>query len=164
MEIERKFLVTDIPAAAGGAPFAALRQGYLAIAPRGSVRIRAEDDRFTLTVKRGSGLVREEYEVPLEAGQFEALWPATEGQRVEKRRYRIDHGTFTIELDVFGGPLVGLMLAEVEFGSVEAASAFEPPVWFGAEVTTDGRYTNASLALHGAPDCPPGDDCAFPLS
>jgi CYTH domain-containing protein len=128
------------------------------------VRIRAQDDRFTLTVKRGSGLVREEYEVPLEARQFEALWPATEGQRVEKCRHRIGHDTLTIELDVFGGSLAGLVLAEVEFASVEAASAFQPPAWFGAEVTTDGRYTNASLALHGPPDCPPGDDCGFPLS
>ena len=32
-----------------------------------------------------------------------------------------------------------------------AAAAFDPPSWFGCEVTTDSRYTNASLAADGWP-------------
>jgi len=164
MEIERKFIVTDPPEEALEAPSAALRQGYLAGGSGGSVRIRQSDDSFTLTVKRGAGLVREEHEIAITGAQFEALWPVTESQRVEKRRHRIAYGDLTIELDVFGGTLRGLLLAEVEFPDTTAAEAFNPPAWFGAEVTTDGRYTNASLALHGLPDCPPAGDCEFPLS
>ena len=57
-----------------------------------------------------------------------------------------------IELDVFSGAHDGLVLAEVEFESTEALEAFEPPEWFGPEVTDDGRYTNAGLALDGLPD------------
>ena len=37
------------------------------------------------------------------------------------------------EVDVYSGALTGLSVAEVEFGSEEAADAFEPPAWFGPE-------------------------------
>ncbi len=60
-------------------------------------------------------------------------------------------GAHVVELDVFAGDLDGLVMAEVEFTSTEEMTAFVPPVWFGREVTDDGRYTNASLALHGLP-------------
>jgi len=56
-----------------------------------------------------------------------------------------------IELDVFGGSLDGLIMAEVEFRSAEELAAFEPPDWFGRDVTDDNRYTNAALALSGLP-------------
>ena len=60
-------------------------------------------------------------------------------------------GDHVIELDVFGGTLDGLVIAEVEFDSTSAMDAFAPPAWFDREVTDDGAYTNASLALHGLP-------------
>jgi adenylate cyclase len=45
------------------------------------------------------------------------------------------------------------VLVEVEFDSDEAMAGFDPPAWFGIEVTDDRRYTNAGLALDGlAPD------------
>jgi CYTH domain-containing protein len=69
-----------------------------------------------------------------------------------KTRHRIPYGTHLIELDVFADTLEGLVFAEVEFDSTEALAAFDPPPWFGREVTDDGRYTNASLSLHGRPD------------
>ena len=56
-----------------------------------------------------------------------------------------------IELDVYSGALTGLLVAEVEFGSEEAAGTFEPPAWFGTEVTDDARFKNQQLASVGAP-------------
>ncbi len=56
------------------------------------------------------------------------------------------------ELDVFAGTLTGLVLVEVEFDADDAMAAFEPPAWFGAEVTDDDRYSNASLAVDGMPN------------
>lgn len=50
------------------------------------------------------------------------------------------------ELDVFSGTLAGLVLVEVEFSSDRAMVAFDPPGWFGTEVTDDRRYSNAALA------------------
>ena len=66
--------------------------------------------------------------------------------RVRKTRYRIPFDDHVIELDQFHDALEGLVLAEVEFDSEEEMAAFEPPDWFGRDVTGDPAYSNASLA------------------
>jgi CYTH domain-containing protein/CHAD domain-containing protein len=152
VERERKFLVDDLPDDLVPTAEVALRQGYLASGPYRSVRVRdAGSEGCTLTVKAGGGAERTELEVPIQRGEFDAAWPHTEGQRLEKTRQRIPFGDHVIELDVFGGDLDGLVMAEVEFDSVTAMESFEPPAWFGRDVTDDDAYTNASLALHGLP-------------
>jgi adenylate cyclase len=55
----------------------------------------------------------------------------------------------TIELDVYHGQLEGLITAEIEFASAEAAAAFRPPAWLGREITDDPGYKNKRLATHG---------------
>jgi CYTH domain-containing protein len=35
----------------------------------------------------------------------------------------------------------------VEFADADTAASFQPPAWFGAEVTDDVRYRNRSLAM-----------------
>lgn len=163
MEIERKFLIAASASELPAGPWTPLRQGYLASGPDGEVRLRDAGGALTLTVKSGVGLVREEREVELTAPQFETLWPLTEGRRIEKQRAVMLAGDLRYELDVFEGALAGLALAEVEFPSAEAARAFRPPVWFGAEVTEDARYSNAALALDGPPDVPlPDGDVTAP--
>jgi CYTH domain-containing protein len=52
----------------------------------------------------------------------------------------------TAEVDVFGGALAPLVLAEVEFESEDAADRFDAPAWMGREVTEDARYKNRNLA------------------
>lgn len=154
MEIERKFLVSELPD--GRFASSSIRQGYVAIAADGAeVRVRDRDGACSLTVKHGSGVVREEHETQISTDLFAALWPATEGRRVEKRRMLVPLGELVAEVDVFDGVLRGLVVAEVEFATAEAAAAFAPPSWFGAEVSTDHRYKNQSLALHGAPERSP---------
>lgn len=152
MEVERKFLVSGPPP--GDHPSSRIRQGYVAIAADGGeVRVRDRDGECTLTVKHGTGVVREEHETVVSADLFEALWPATDGRRVEKRRLLVPLGDgLTAEVDVFEGALAGLVVAEVEFASLEQAEAFAPPPWLGPEVSEDARYKNQSLALHGPPD------------
>lgn len=152
LEIERKFLVAEVPDDLGGYPHEPIRQGYLALDADGTeVRIRQKGDRFFQTIKRGAGLQRTEVELLLTAPQFEALWPLTEGRRVEKVRYNIAYQSHLIELDVYSGVLAGLLTAEVEFSSVEASAAFTPPPWFDREVTEDKRYKNKDLAVKGRP-------------
>jgi CYTH domain-containing protein len=116
------------------------------------VRVRRRDGRTWLTVKSGAGRVRVEEEIEIEPERFERLWPLTEGRRIEKARYEIDAGDeLVLELDVYEGELGGLVVAEVEFDSEEAAEAFTPPDWLGPDVTEDGRYKNQRLACDGAP-------------
>jgi CYTH domain-containing protein/CHAD domain-containing protein len=156
VERERRFLVDVPPPEVVPSGPVLLRQGYLAAGEQRSVRVRdAGADGCTLTVKGGQGLERIELEWPITRDDFDAAWPLTDGQRIEKVRHSIPQGSLVIELDVFGGDLDGLVIAEVEFDSVEASDAFEPPAWFGREVTEDGRYSNASLARHGLPPLDP---------
>ena len=156
MEIERKFLVNEPPADLSGIPAERIQQGYLAVDPAGvEVRIRKRAGRATLTVKQGSGLVRREEEVDIGRRRFERLWPVTEGRRIEKARHVLPVDGAQLELDVYGGELSGLVVAEVEFDSVEASEAFVPPPWLGREVTGDDRYANRTLAVEGWPDGPP---------
>jgi adenylate cyclase len=150
VEIERKFLVTELPPLEGTRSDP-VEQGYLSLGPEGQVRLRRRGDRLWLTVKYGAGLVRDEREVELAPEQFETLWPLTEGRRLRKRRHLMEHAGRDIELDVYEGKVEGLAVAEVEFADEVAAEAFEPPEWFGDEVTGDERYANESLAAHGLP-------------
>jgi adenylate cyclase len=150
MEVERKFLVS-VPPSLDAAAADEIEQGYLAIGSDGEVRVRRKGDRLLLTAKRGSGLSREEAEVELDQSSFDELWRLTEGRRLKKRRHILPHGDLKIELDVYGGDLEGLMVAEIEFRSEEEARAFDPPGWLGEEVTGDHRYLNETLATAGAP-------------
>lgn len=152
IEIERKYLLVRVPDLSA-ARKSVIRQGYLT-RPEDSVeiRLRQSDAAYVLTLKSGDGVVRSEREVALDAAQFEPLWPQTEGRRVEKERWTGDlGGGLRFELDLFAGALAPLRLVEVEFASESDAAAFVPPDWFGAEVTTDKRYKNKTLALHGLP-------------
>ena len=52
----------------------------------------------------------------------------------------------TIELDIFDAPFAPLVMAEVEFDSLEAAKAFIAPDWFGEDVTLNPEYHNSYLS------------------
>lgn len=155
-EIERKFLV-DGPLSLDG-PGRAMEQGYIAVDPDGTeARIRRETGLCVLAIKRGGGLVRHETEIEVDEATAESLWRLTEGRRLSKSRHLIVEGGTKIEVDVYGGPLSGLVVAEVEFESEASARAFEPPDWFGREITGDATFRNNVLArLGGPPDEPPG--------
>jgi adenylate cyclase len=151
-EIERKWVAEVPPSADLLGVGTALRQGYVAIDGDVSVRVRIAAEAAWLTIKAGSdGLRRTEVELRLDVEEAEQLWPHTVGRRLEKTRYRVPIGTFTAEVDVFGGNLDGLCIVEVEFTSEDEATAFVAPQWFGREVTGDPAWTNASLARRGRP-------------
>jgi len=116
------------------------------------VRVRRRDANAWLTVKSGGGRARVEEEIEIDGERFERLWPLTEGRRIEKTRYEIPVGDdLVVELDVYAGDLDGLVIAEVEFESEEAAEGFAAPDWLGPDVTEDLRYKNQRLARDGAP-------------
>ena len=90
-----------------------------------------------------------EYNLALNKEAYEHLLTKADGIILTKKRYMIpvpgsDH--LTIELDVFEGHYHGLILAEVEFASEEEAKAFNPPAWFGEDVTFSGEYHNSRLS------------------
>lgn len=150
-EIERKFVVTGPPGELRLGSGTRLRQGYLALDGAVEVRLRVTAHSAVITVKAGRGLTRTEVESPIDRADAEALWPHTEGRRLEKVRHRVALGDLVADVDVYDGALAGLCTAEVEFASEQAAAAFDPPGWFGPEVTGQPGWDNASLACHGRP-------------
>jgi CYTH domain-containing protein len=163
MEIERKFLIPAPPSDLGRYPSSEIEQAYVAVDPLGTeVRIRRRAGKCTLTIKGGRGRARAEEEVEIDAGRFARLWELSGGRTLEKTRYEIPAGGgLTSEVDVYAGRLEGLVTAEVEFASAEAADRFEPLPWFGREVTEDDAYKNRRLA--GAPAAPLGVRPTQPL-
>lgn len=145
MEIERKYLVPVLPENLEQYPCKHIEQGYLATDP--VVRIRRSNDKYILTYKGRGLMVREEYNLPLNAESFEHLKEKIDGILIKKCRYLIPYGEkYTIELDVFEGELAPLQLAEVEFETEEEANAFQPPEWFGEDVTFSTKYHNSTLS------------------
>lgn len=158
-EIELKFLIDldelpkEIDLNSVGSSH--LRQGYLAIGADGSeTRVRSfDDERFELTIKSPGMVERNEQTSKITKEMFEGLWAQTDGRRVTKTRYYIPHDVLTIELDIYEGHLEGLVTAEVEFDgrpteAMVRATTFEPPKWFGENISKDSRYKNHSLAEH----------------
>ncbi len=145
-EIERRFLVRNLPPDYLQYPSLPIVQGYLAIEENGNaVRLRRMGGDFFLTVKSSGTMVREEREIAISADQFDVLWPNTEGRRIVKDRHVIPYGYLKIELDVFKGKLKGLIVAEIEFESVAAALVFQKLEWMGIEVTENPLFNNRYL-------------------
>ena len=156
MEIERKFLIQQLPEELGQYPRQHIEQAYLSTEP--VIRVRRRDDSYFLTCKGKGLLTREEHELPLTEEEYRHLLSKSEGQVIIKNRYCIPYATYTIELDVFIEPFAPLVMAEVEFPTEEAATAFQPPAWFGPEVTYDPAYSNSALSRRkpALPETRPG--------
>lgn len=145
VEIEKKFLVKYLPEGLDSYPHKEFEQGYLCTAP--VVRVRREGEDYILTYK-GSGLMkRREENLPLNKEAYEHLLAKADGIIITKTRYVIpEKDGLKIELDIFHGVHQGLVLAEVEFSSEEEANAYQPPEWFGKEVTNCSLYHNSVLS------------------
>jgi CYTH domain-containing protein len=151
VEVERKWLVRELPPGFDDLPSRVIRQGYVALEPDGrEVRVRDDAGKYVLTVKSAGDVARSEDEIELSEQQFATLWPLTEGRRIEKVRAecRLTDDALA-EIDVYRGDLAPLIVAEVEFDSEAAADAFGAPHWMGEEVTKDARFKNRNLALRG---------------
>lgn len=158
MEIERKFTLKKIPENLEKYPCKCIEQAYLNTSP--VIRIRKSDKSYYLTYK-GNGLIsREEYNLPLDQKSYEHMLTKADGNIISKKRYLIplENPKFTddylpatnpnliIELDVFNPPFAPLVIAEVEFSSIEMANAFIPPEWFDEDVSMNTEYHNSNMS------------------
>lgn len=153
MEIERKYLLTELPFQLDGFQKHQIEQSYVSTDP--VIRIRKIDSKHVLTCKGSGRMAREEWELELTKAQYERLSKKAETAVLKKSRYLIPlENELTAELDVYEAPagLVDLFTVEVEFDSIEEAMSFEPPIWFGRDVTEVAGYSNNALILHGRPE------------
>ena len=157
MEIERKFLISALPESISDAEHAMIVQTYLTKYGEPFERrirkvVRGGVEAHFLTQKSGKGLSRQENEVRISRAEFIELAREAVTESIVKKRHFISlDGGLTAELDIYEGRLSGLMTVEVEFVSLDEATAFTPPDWFGIEITDDARYKNRSLAENGIP-------------
>ena len=164
MEIERKFTIRQLPANLDDYECLHMEQGYLCTAP--VVRVRRENDTYYLTYKGKGLLAREEANLPLTKESYDHLIKKADGIIIKKDRYLIplanpqfdieqlkksgmdtipDSLQLKIELDLFQTP-AGLIMAEIEFPSVELATAFLMPDWFLEDVTNNPAYHNSNMS------------------
>ncbi|MGB0977506.1 MAG: CYTH domain-containing protein [Prolixibacteraceae bacterium] len=144
-EIERKYKVLDC-IELDKYPYVEIKQGYLSVDPKKTVRIRIKDNKAFLTIKgKSEGIERDEFEyaIPIEdAIQMLKMTP----HKIYKRRYLVQHKNHLWEVDIFEDQNQGLRIAEVELS--KANEEVELPNWVGEEVSEDIRYFNSQLCLN----------------
>ena len=152
IEIERKFLVIDDAWRAAAHEVVPMAQGYLndlvavdSGAMQASVRVRIEGEAAFLNIKsREAGPSRQEFEYEIPLADARALLALCVGGKIDKHRHYVQHAGHLWEIDEFGGENAGLVVAEIELGSVD--EVFAKPDWLGVEATHAQRYYNLALA------------------
>ena len=148
IEIERKYLVKNNSFITKSHTVFSIKQGFLSSNKNRVVRIRVLDTIGYITVKgitSTDGTSRFEWEKEITLKEAEDLLSLCEEGVIVKKRYLINSGVHTFEVDVFEGDNLGLTVAEVELSSPN--ETFIQPNWLGKEVTGDPRYYNSSLSL-----------------
>ncbi|RUX24996.1 CYTH domain-containing protein [Mesorhizobium sp. M7A.F.Ca.US.011.01.1.1] len=151
-EVERKFLVSSPAWLELAEADIRILQFYLAAGPERTVRIRISDGiSARLTLKFGSkARERDEFEYSIPLSEAVEMLDFAIGRVIEKTRHHVRHRGYLYEIDVFGGPLAGLVIAELE--TPEDVPDEMLPDWLGREVTGESKFYNASLALGGIPE------------
>ncbi|CAO4175404.1 hypothetical protein [Methylorubrum populi] len=160
MSVVRRFLVAPslvrlLRKERGGAR---VTEGYFAPQAGRTSFVRVQGSNCFLVLMTGAegAMAEERTEVPRAHG--EALLDVCAGRAVYERTTVSLGGSGEALIDRYVRPS-GLDIASLVFPDAEAARSFAPPVWFGAEVTTDKAYDGQAIALTGLPT--PGD---IPLS
>ena len=144
MEIERKFLVGVLPDL-NGVKSSEIVQGYVSFSPE--IRVRRLDDKYYRTEKGEGMVMREENEWEILKEEAEKMFKEVKTNLIEKTRYYIPYNKYVIELDIYKGIFKGLIVAEVEFETLDEAEKFTPPEWLIEDISEKREYRNKILAL-----------------
>ncbi len=149
IEIEKTFLVKQLPQNLSSYQSFKIKQGYLS-STHPVLRIRQKGDKYEITkkipLKPNDFSAVEEINIPLTKDEFNKLWSLTE-RNLQKTRYLIPLlNNLTAELDIFENDLTGLYWVEVEFASIEEMNNFQKPDWFGNDITQEDFAANSFLA------------------
>ncbi|MFE9444987.1 hypothetical protein ACFYO2_39835 [Streptomyces sp. NPDC006602] len=146
VERERRFLLAEPPAPSAVTAYRTITDRYLvgtrlrlrrAEWPDGSRELKLTQKVPVARPGAVQGLITNTYLSPAEYDLLASL-PATV---LSKTRFSVP----PLGVDVFDGPLRGLVLAEAEFTTDEGAQSFAPLPECVAEVTDDSRFTGGCL-------------------
>ena len=154
VERERRFLLASPPPSSAVTATRRITDRYL---PGTRLRLRRVDDpssearefKFTQKVPADrpgyvQGLITNTY---LSATEYDLL-ATLPAEVLSKTRFSVP----PLSIDVFDPPLHGLVLADAEFTTDEAARSFLLPPVAIAEVTDDARFTGGNLVRTGRHD------------
>ena len=146
LEIERKFLVVNDAWKRDVLKSEHLRDGLIARFGEGKVRVRVTEIGASLTIKGPrNGIVRQEFEYEIPRAHAEQMLQTLcrADPILEKVRHTVPFGGLNWTIDVYMGPLAGLVFAEVELEHPN--QEVQLPPWVGEEVTHDLRFRKHAL-------------------
>jgi CYTH domain-containing protein len=152
-EFERRFLVRRLPPGLDTAPGFRILDRYLTGTRLRLRRMEPLDDGEPVlklgqkqTPNAADATTAVITTIYLSQAEYDAL-AGLAGDELAKIRHGVDDGGRSWSIDVFGGALDGLVLAEVEYPDAEVMAAHgELPGWVGADVSDDPSLTGAALA------------------
>jgi CHAD domain-containing protein/CYTH domain-containing protein len=128
-----------------------IEQAYFSYSPKSTKRVRKSNDKYILTIKKGSGRIREEFEKNISKKKYKKLIKKKIGRTIKKNRYIFELEGYKFELDIFKKSLKGLAFLEIEFKDEKEQKSFTPPNPLKEiiikDVSEDRSYTNAFLAI-----------------
>jgi adenylate cyclase len=145
LEIERKFLLANEAWKSGVVNSEHMWDGLIASFGEGKVRVRLTDGSAWLTVKgarKGISRLEFEYKIP-RADAEQMLGTLCQGNVLEKMRHTVPFGGLNWTIDVYLGPLAGVVFAEVELRHPD--QHLQLPPWVGEEVTNNPRFQKRAL-------------------
>jgi nicotinamidase-related amidase/CYTH domain-containing protein len=154
MERERRYLITDPAWRDAAAPSARrIEDWYLAncrLRLRRLTELDTGREVLKLTKKYGS---ESSYTQPIVTVLLSAVEYQTfltlPGYRLEKVRHSLKHQGRVFSVDVFGGPLAGLTLAETNADELEELMSLSVPPFAAREVTEDPWFSGGNLCRVG---------------
>lgn len=156
LEIERKFLINEIPEDIWSCEKQEILQWYFKHYKK-NIRIRQTIStkkwrkyiKYYMTQKQWKWLVRQEDEKEISEKKFNDYREFAKHNKIKKTRYLFPYKKHIIEINQFHEQLDWLRMAEVEFKSIKESEKFIPPHWCKKETTEQKESNNSYLASYG---------------
>ncbi|MGB2791158.1 MAG: hypothetical protein WBC29_01245 [Candidatus Moraniibacteriota bacterium] len=146
IERERVFLLKELPKDLLEFKHIDIKIGDVTLSNDVNVlKIRQKGDKYEIIRKEYiSEQEKREFVVPLSAEEFALLFPVTK-RRHAKKRFFYPLDKYVCEVDMYEGDMEGYARAEVEFDTTDEFLAFNPPSWFGEEITAINHEIHENL-------------------
>lgn len=151
--IERKFLLLDQPPPKKSRrKHIEIEQGYIVTHLSRQLRLRRQGAKYFISFREKSQGAIASKEMPLTKIFFDALWPFTQGARVNFLRSTLAIEGVKATLDSFLGEHGPLQIMTFHFATAAKSKKFEKPSFLGEEVTWREEYNTLEMALYGVPE------------
>jgi CYTH domain-containing protein len=150
-EIERKFLVSNLPAGEEAILLSVvdITQTYIGVGSGDELRVRRLVDRdngettYTFAFKKGNGVSRLEFEEEVSQELYQSVVGNLAVKPLKKTRTTYNVEGSLIEVDKYQD--FDFIVAEVEFADEGEMQSFTPPAWCSEDISGIKKYSNKKL-------------------